>query len=211
MVEVYFYIPAEKASDAVECGIKLSEWYSREAVIDGTVRKCIAALLNPRDEYDKYTSGAYRCLKLEVDSRYCFAADRSLYETGLSDPGVMELYRESIKPIGSYTFGEYRFPEVLVTSTILGENISVWGKMLDTPLLYNNSEELYLSNLMELLRDKHDDMNDTLLYLYFRWLSENGTAERIGGAGVKYAVFRANGPDKVYTFKAPDPGGHYEI
>ncbi|NLK88245.1 MAG: hypothetical protein GX279_12275 [Clostridiaceae bacterium] len=211
MVEVYFYIPANKAGYAVECGLKLSEWYSRETVIDGSSRKCIAALLNPRDEYDKYTSGAYRCLKLEIDPKYCFAADRSLYEAGLSYPQVMELYKASIIPIGNYTFGEYRFPEVLVTSTILGENISVSGKMLDTPVLYENSQELYFNNLMEYLRDEQGDLNDTLLYLYFKWLCDNGKAETIGGFDGAYAVFRANGGQRVYTFRTPDPGGHDEI
>ncbi len=211
LVEVYFYIPADKASYAVECGLKLSEWYSREAVIDGSSRKCISALFNPRDEHEKYTSGSYRCLKLEIDPKYCFAADRSLYEAGLSCPRAMELYKASIMPIGSYTFGEYRFPEVLVTSTILGENISLTGKMLDTPLLYENSQELYFNNLMEFLRDEHSDLNDTLLYLYFKWLCETGKAECISGGDGTYAVFRVNGEQRVYTFRTPDPGGHDEI
>lgn len=211
MVEVYFYIPADKAGYAVECGVKLSEWYSREIVIDGSSRKCIAALLNPRDEYEKYTSGAYRCLKLEVESKYCFAADRSLYEAGLSNPQAMELYKASIMPIGEYTFGGYRFPEVLVTSTILGENISLTGKMLDTPVLYENSQELYLNNLMEQLKDEHCDLNDTLLYLYFRWLCDIGKAECIGGLDGTYAVFRISGEKKVYTFRTPDQGGYDEI
>lgn len=216
MVEVYFHIPAEKAGDAVECGMKLSEWYSRETVIGGTSRKCIAALFNPRDEYEKYTSGAYRCLKLEIEEKYCYAADRSLYEAGLSDPRAMELYRASIIPVGDYSLGEYRFPEVLVTSTILGENISMSGKMLDTPLLYSNSEDLYINNLMEQLRDRHGDLNDTLLYLYFKWLSDNGRVEFIGGGSGTYGVFGTTGAQgedmrRIYTFRTPDPGGHYEI
>jgi hypothetical protein len=211
LVEVYFYVPADKADYAAECGIKLSEWYSRETVIEGSIRKCIAALLNPRDEYDKYTSAEYKCLKLEVGSRYCFAADRSLYEAGLSNPQTMELYKASIVPIDEYTFGEYRLPEVLVTSTILGENISMTGKMLDTPVLYENSQELYLNNMMEHLKAENSDLNDTLLYLYFRWLCDTGKAECIGGLSGTYAVFRVSGEKKVYTFRIPDPGGQDEI
>ena len=211
MVEVYFYMPADKAGHAVECGIKLSEWYSRETVIDGSNRKCIAALLNPRDEYEKYMSGAYRCLKLEIDPKYCFVADRSLYEAGLSYPQAMELYKNSTVPIGNYTFGEYRFPEVLVTSTILGDNISITGKMLDTPVLYENSQELYFNNLMEQLKDEHCDLNDTLLYLYFKWLSDTGKAQCIGGCDGTYTAFRVNGEQRVYSFKTPKPGGHDEI
>lgn len=211
MVEVYFYMPADRADYAVECGIKLSEWYSRETVIDCSSKKCIAALLNPRDEYEKYISSDYRCLKLEVESKYCFVADRSLYEAGQSYPQAMELYKASIVPIGKYTFGDYRFPEVLVTSTILGDNISMSGKMLDTPVLYENSQELYFNNLMEYLRNEHGDLNDTLLYLYFKWLCDTGKAECIGGGEGTSAVFMVNGEQRVYTFRTPTSGGQDEI
>ena len=44
VAEVYFYMPADKMADAVECGIKLSEWYSREVRIGGEVKRCITAL-----------------------------------------------------------------------------------------------------------------------------------------------------------------------
>ncbi len=203
MVEVYFYMPADKANYAVDCGIKVSEWYSRETAIEGNNKKCIAALLNPRDEYDKYISSEYKCLKLEVESRHCFIADRSLYEAGKSYPQAMELYKCSIVPIADYAFGNYRLPEVLVTSTILGEHISVSGKMLDTPVLYDNSQELYFNNLMEQLKEEHDNLNDTLLYLYFKWLSDTGKAQCIGDTDGKYAVFSVTGEQRTYTFVIP--------
>jgi hypothetical protein len=204
-------MPADKAGYAVDCGIKLSEWYSRETLIEGSNKKCIAALLNPRDEYEKYISAGYKCLKLEVESKYCYAADRSLYEAGQSYPQAMELYKNSVVPIENYTFGNYRFPEVLVTSTILGDNISMSGKMLDTPVLYENSQELYFNNLTEQLKEERGDLNDTLLYLYFKWLCESGKAECIGGCDGTYAVFRVNGEQRVYTFRVPAPGGQDEI
>ena len=109
VAEVYFYIPAGRAGDAVDCGIKLSEWFSREINIDGDRRKCITALLNPRDEYEKYTSVEYKCLKLEIPPKYCYVADRSLYEAGCKNRAAMKLYEESVIPILSYKFGEYGF------------------------------------------------------------------------------------------------------
>lgn len=203
MAEVYLYVPAGRAGYAVDCGIKLSEWYNREVYIEGDLQKCITALLNPRDEYDKYISNDYRCLKLEVKSKYCYVADRLLYEAGLSYPEVMEMYGRSIVPIDKYVFGDYRTPEVLITTTILGEYINVTGRMLDSPVLYENSRELYFNDLMERMREEHGDLNDILLYLYFRWLCEAGRAECMGEASDGAAVFVHKGDNRTYTFKIP--------
>ena len=109
---------------------------------------------------------------MEIPPKYCYVADRSLYEAGRGNPEAMKLYEGSIIPVMDYRFGDYRFPEALVTSTVLGEQISVTGKMLDTPVLYTNSQELYLSNLTAQLREEHSDLDDTFLPVL------NGSAAR---------------------------------
>ncbi len=203
VVEVYFYIPAGRAGDAVECGIKLSEWYSREASIDGVMKKCIAALLNPRDEYEKYMSSEYKCLKLEIPQKYCYVADRSLYEAGRRSPEAMDLYQNSIMPVPDYKFGDYRFPEALIITTVQREQISVTGKMLDTPVLYSNSLELYLNNLTAQLKEEDRDLDDTFLYLYFKWLCSQGKADMVCDGTDGPAVFILRENNRPYTFKAP--------
>jgi hypothetical protein len=208
VVEVYFYIPAGQAENAVECGIKLSEWYSREVQVEGTVKKCITALLNPRDDYEKYISPEYKCLRLEVQPKYCHAADSFLYEVGKTYPEVMRLYQDSIVPIEKYVFGSYRLPEALITSTIIGDYVSVSGKGLDTPVLYSNSQDLYFSNLLEDLKEEHDDLNDTLLYFFFKKLCDEGKAECIEHGGGRLAVFTYKRDGRVYTLKIPDMGGY---
>lgn len=208
MAEVYFYIPADQTSNAVECGIKLSEWYSREIEIDGETSRFITALLNPRDDYEKYLSANFKCLKLEVRPKYCRIADSLLYTAGLAFPAVMELYRRSIIPIDRYAFGDYRLPEVLISSTIIGDQISVPGRGLDSPVLYNNSQELYFSNLMESLKDTHEDMNDTLLYLLFKRLCEEGKAQGIEDKSSGLAVFTTENDGRAITLRIPDFGGY---
>ncbi len=208
MVEVYLYLPAEKTDTAVVCGIKLSEWYSREVEIDGEMKKCITALLNPRDDYEKYTSSDFKCLKLEVQPKYCRVADTLLYRAGLSHPEAMELYRRSIMPIENYTFGSYRLPECLITSTILGDQISLPGKGLNSPVLYSNSQELYFNNLLEGMKEEHDDLNDTLLYFFFKKLCEDGKAEGIEDSANGLAVFTYAGGGRTYTLRIPDMGGY---
>jgi hypothetical protein len=208
VVEVYLYLPAEKTDVAVECGIKLSEWYSREVEIDGEIKKCITALLNPRDDYEKYTSAGFKCLKLEVPPKHCRIADTLLYKAGLSHPEAMDLYRHSIMPIEDYTFGSYRLPECLITSTILGDQISLPGKGLDSPVLYSNSQELYFNNLLEGMKEVHDDLNDTLLYFFFKKLCEEGKAKGIEDPTNGLAVFTYAGDGRTYTLKIPDMGGY---
>jgi len=85
MVEVYYYIPKEEVENAVECGLKLSEYFDKEVVIGNTRQKCISALLNPKDDMEKYRSESLRCVKLELPPEYCFVADKYLYEIGLND------------------------------------------------------------------------------------------------------------------------------
>lgn len=204
MVEVYFYMPADQIENAVECGIKLSDWYSREIDLEGLRKKCIAALLNPRDDYVKYMSPAYRCLKLEVQPKYCFVADSLLYEAGRAYPVVMEMYNRSIMPIEKYTFGDYRLPECLITGTVIGEHVSVLGKGLDTPVLYSNSQELYFNNIIEGFREAHDDFNDTLLYHFYRRLCEEGKATGIEDAASGLAIFTDDRDGRAYTLRIPD-------
>ena len=204
MVEVYFYIPAEKAENAVDCGLKLSEWYSREIVLEGERKKCISACLNPRDHYGKYMSPEYRCLKLEVQPKYCLVAESLLYEAGLVYPEVMEKYYSSIVPVEKYVFGSYRLPECLVTGTVIGEHISISGKGLDTPVLYNNSQELYFNNIFEVFRDVHEDLDDTLLYFFFKRLCEEGKASCVEDESSGLAIFTDTRDGRVYTLRIPD-------
>lgn len=206
MVEVYFYMPTEQTENAVECGIKLSEWYSREINFGEERKKCITALLNPRDDHEKYVSSIYSCLKLEVQSKYCFVADSLLYEAGLAYSEVMEMYHQSIMPIGQYTFGIYRHPECLITSTVIGEHINVLGNGLDTPVLYSNSQELYFYNIFEGFREVYDDINDTLLYHFFKRLCDEGKATGIEDTASGLAVFTHSRDGRAYTLRIPDMG-----
>ena len=204
MVEVYFYLPAENVTNAVECGLKLSEWYSREINIEGRPRKCISALLNPRDDMVKYMSPSYKCLKMEIMPKYCYVGDGLLYRTGLENKEAMDMYVNSIVPVEKYSFGHFRLPECLVTSTVIGDHVSVLDKRLDSPVLYNNSEELYVGNIIEDFKEKYDNFNDALLYLLFIKLAEAGRYRIINGEESGVAVFVGNSGGRIYTIRIPD-------
>jgi hypothetical protein len=206
MVEVYYYIPVNKAENAVACGIKLSEWYDREAGIEGNVKRCISTLLNPRDDYEKYISPDYKCLKLEIMSKYCFAADKFLYNAVITFPEIMEIYKRSIIPIEKYNFGLYRLPECLVTSTIISDFVSVLDKRLDSPILFGSSEDLYMNNIIESYKETHSDFTDAMLYSFYSRLAEEGKVRCMEDVRSGTAIFIDERDGRTYTLKIPEMG-----
>jgi hypothetical protein len=204
MVEVYYYLPVNEVDNAVECGLKLSKWFEKEVVIHGESKKCITAFLNPKDDIEKYRSPDLKCVKLELEEKYCFVADKFLYQVGLNFQKAMELYNESILPIEKYIFGSYRLPECLVTSTIIMGQVLVMDKRMDSPILFDNSEELYMNNIIETNKEEYDDFNDAMLYAFYCRLAETGRIIRIEDEKNKIAVFFDKLKGKTYTIKVPD-------
>jgi hypothetical protein len=204
MVEVYFYMPVNEVGNAVECGMKLSQWFDKEVQINGENRKCIAAFLNPKDDMYKYKSTDLRCVKLQLDAKYCFVGDKFLYQVGVNIPKALELFNQSIIPIEKYIFGSYRIPECLVLSTIIAGQIEVLDKRLDSPVLFGNSEELYINNIIETYREEYDDFNDAMLYSFYSKLVDAGKMEIIQDADKKIAVFMDKEKEKNYTIMVPD-------
>lgn len=204
MVEVYFYMPVNEVENAVECGVKLSQWFDKEVQINGENRKCIAAFLNPKDDMDKYKCTDLKCVKLQLDAKYCFVGDKFLYQVGVNIPKALELFNQSIIPIEKYIFGSYRIPECLVLSTIIAGQIEVLDKRLDSPVLFGNSEELYINNIIETYREEYDDFNDAILYSFYSKLVDLGKMEIIEDAYKKIAVFMDKEKGKNYTIMVPD-------
>lgn len=204
MVDVYYYVPAGNVNEAVECGLKLSVWFDKEVLIEGELKKCFSGLLNPKDDLEKYNSDKLKCVKLEVPKEYCFVGDKYLYLVGLKYPDVMDLYIKSIIPVEKYTFGSYRLPECLVTCTVIGGHISLLDKRIDLPVLFDSSEELYINNIMEILKEEHKNFYDTLLYYFYCRLAEMQKIDTIEDDERKTAVFVNRGDGRVIIVKVPD-------
>lgn len=204
MIEVYYYVPAEELDDVVDCGLKLSKWYDKEITIDGSTRKCITAFLNPKDDIEKYNSKDLRCVKLEIAPNYCYVSDGCLYITAGYSREAMELYLDSIVPIEKYIFGSYRLPECLVTSTVIGGSIAVLDKRRDSPVLFNNSEELYVNNILEFYKERHPSYFDAMMYYFYKELVKKGRMDIIESQGSAIAVFKDKEDGKVYTVRIPN-------
>lgn len=206
MVEVYYYLPVNEVENAVECGIKLSRWFDMEVEINGDTKKCIAAYLNPKDDIEKYKSTDLKCVKLELDPRYCLVADKFLYNVSTTFPEALELFNQSVMPIEKYIFGSYRIPVCLVLSTIIAGQVEVLDKRLDSPVLFGSSEELYINKIVEAYREEYDDFNDAILYSFYCKLVEAGKMEVLEDTEKKIAIFIDKEKGKNYTIMIPDMG-----
>lgn len=205
MIDVYYYIEKEKAKDAVSCGLKLSEWSDRTVLIGREHKKCLTALLNPKDDMGKYGSDELTCLKMHVESRFCYVAERSLYIAGQKSEKLMKLYLESIVPSGNYIFGQYRFPECLLITTMIGGNIKILNRRIDSPRLCENSKDLYVNNMAEHFREKHKDFNNDILYYFLmNTAHEDQTLEVLTDEeeGITFFVDALTG--KVFTIGTPN-------
>ncbi|MFA6308778.1 MAG: hypothetical protein WC677_03405 [Clostridia bacterium] len=203
MADVFYYVSNIEVSNSVSCGLKLSEWGEKEVRVEGITRNCIRALLNPKDDIDKYKSDNFKCLRLDIKLRHCFVADSMLYRAGEENPEVMELYNESIVPAENYVFGTYRIPECLITSTVLSDQIEVLDKRIDLPILYDNSEDLYETNLIENYREEYGNFNDIMLYTFNLRLVEEGKVSMINDEKNGIAIFKNNRSKNIFTVKIP--------
>lgn len=208
MAEVYFYVPTKDSEHIVECGLKLSQFFEREVLIENTNKKCFSALLNPKDDMVKFNDESLKCIKLDLPSEYCFVADKYLYEVALNIPELMEFYYKSIIPVKNYKFGLYRLPECLVTTTVIPGQISILNKPQDIPVLFNCSEELYINNLIEINKDLYSDFDDIALYHFYTKLVEHKkNIRKIVDKNTRIAIFIDEddvGNGKVHVIKIPE-------
>jgi hypothetical protein len=162
---------------------------------------CFSGLINPKDDLELYKSTDFSCLKLQVKSEKCFIADRFVYEN--SQGQDMELYYKTIIPLEKYMFGSYRLPECLITTTILAGEASVLNKKMDSPVLYSNSEELYINNILQELREQYAEIDDSLLYYFFNKLADLAKLNKIQNDNTGTSVF-INEIGRTYCIKKPD-------
>jgi len=200
MLEVYYYVKSEDVSNIIDCGLKLSTFHNKEVIIGEEKKLCFSGLINPKDDFELYKSTSFSCLKLQVKSEKCFIADRFIYETAQSQN--MELYYKTIVPIEQYMFGKYRLPECLITTTILAGEASILDKRMDSPVLYSNSEELYINNILQELREQFVETDDSLLYYFFDKLADLGKLDKIENSNTGKSVFK-NESGKTYCVKTP--------
>lgn len=205
MLDSYVFVHRDSLDEIEGCGMKLSKWADRSVSINGEEKKYISSYLNPRDNMVKYKSQDYKVVKLEIDMRYCYVAEGFFMDfNSASDLGSL-LYAESIIPARDYVFGMYRKPECLIAKTILPEEMIIQSESgLSFPLFYENSQGLYLSKLMEGLREENQSFDDQVLYYYFDSLTKMGKVKKEVGTDRKTAVFSLNNGSRPIVLTLSD-------
>lgn len=181
---VYYYIPKKKAKDTILCGLKLSKWYDTEFDIKGFKGKAISCLLTPKDEKKKYKSKDYVCIKIDRDIEGLYVIEKLFSE--MNDKAN---YINSLIPAKDYKLGMYRKPRILITETIFCDDISKLNKKMDFPVMYENSEKLYLENVFSFFKDDNTFYDKALL----GYFSKNMDKFVIDERNDKYTVYSYKG------------------
>ena len=155
MLNIFYYVKTNELDDILDYGIKLSENYTRKIAINGAEKLFLTGLLNPKDELDKFNSETYTCLKLNLNIVTLKVAESTLYGS--------KYYEDTIIPFTEYELGQYMQPEVLISMSILPEIIEEINYFIDEPLLYDNSKELYVNNLIEKISNELNNSQDVIL------------------------------------------------
>ncbi|MDP4183497.1 MAG: hypothetical protein Q8942_20710, partial [Bacillota bacterium] len=77
-------------------------------------------------------------------------------------------------------------------------------KRLDSPILYDNSEELYVNNIIESYKEEHDDFQDALIYSFYSKLAEEKGFEMLSDSQKKIAIVIDKKRGKYFSIKIPD-------
>lgn len=137
MATIYFYVDSSKLSKALSFGIKLSENFSNTVPINGLEKRVFVGLLNPKDDIKKYNSDNYTCIKVNLYPEQCYVLNEvSLIIT--PKDGDYHLI-----PLNEYIYGTYENPRVIFNTSILPEQIELINDVIDEPLLFDNSKDLY--------------------------------------------------------------------
>ncbi len=160
---IYYYSKDENLQIYLKYGIRLSKNFDIELNLNGYVKPFLIGLLNPKDDKQKYNSNEYTCLKLDMINTHCKIIDSNMindYEGQVISP----------IPIDEYIFGTYKNPIVLIDTSIISDKISIYNKIIDIPILFDNSEDFYyelkvkkmmgenpIKDIYELLKNSKED------------------------------------------------------
>lgn len=150
---LYLYVLKEKANNCFKYGMKLSEYTNVIVENRYTSKKGILAFFSPKDT-SLYLNENYDILRINIldETLKLFVYDNNNENTNI---------KLDISNLKDYNLGDYQNPQIIISSSILPENIFKYNKILDVPLLFNTSNELYNNKKEEILYQ--ENLNITYL------------------------------------------------
>ena len=160
MQDLYIYLDKNVASDCLKYGIKLSEFGNKVLTLTDGEKSGILAYLAPKDS-SLYSDDNYECIRVNTTGLSAIVYNKVCENT--------DLIGNYTKSIEDYKAGDYENPEAIITSSILSDNLSHYNKILDKPLLVQNSREYYyekcINEIMETDMFSKYELYQTLLIL----------------------------------------------
>lgn len=161
MENLFIYVENEKAEDCLKYGIKLSEYANKIIAFNNIEKKGITAYLTPKDS-ELYDNNMFTCLRISTNG-----LNAIIYNKVFEDNN--DLLNTNYCNFYDYKLADYEDPIGMIYSTILPENIFLYNKILDLPLIIENSKEYFydkcVSDLIENDRFTKFELYQTLLLL----------------------------------------------
>lgn len=160
MQDIYLYVEKNIANDCLKYGIKLSEHEDRVLNLKESSRRGIQAFLSPKDS-PLYQDENFECIRVLTNGLSAIVFNKVCENTDLIDDFVVN--------IENYTIGDFEWPEVIICSSIMPDNLFEYNKILDKPLLVQNSREFYyekcINEILETDMFSKYELYQTLLIL----------------------------------------------
>lgn len=111
-------------------------------------KRVFVGLLNPKDDMFKYQSKEFTCLKVSLYPEQCYVIN----EVSL----IITPKEYDLIPLNDYIYGSLESPRVIFNTSILPEQIEVLDDVMDEPILYDNSKDLFYKLRVNRLIDELD-------------------------------------------------------
>lgn len=135
MKALYLYIPNKDVNKCIKYGIKLSEYSNKIIKLNNAQKKGIIAFLSPKDSNFFNNEKEFTCLKINTRGLNVIVYNNLIFNTDID--------KDFICDINKYSTGDYEEPLALICSSILPEHINIYNKIIDSPLIVDNSKEFY--------------------------------------------------------------------
>lgn len=134
MKYLYIYVQNKYLDDVIKYGMKLSEFSNKLLKISDIQKAGITAFLSPKDS-ELYYETDFSCIKILTDN-----INGVIYNKTCDNSYLLN---DFICDISNYEIGHFEEPVAFITSTILPENIQLYNKIQDVPLVIENSKQFY--------------------------------------------------------------------
>lgn len=145
MESIYLYIENDKIDFILKYGIKLSEYVNKILLFRDVEKKGVIAYLAPKDSI-LYSNENYTCLRILIDGLNVLVYNKICEKN--------EILKDFTCDIKKYNVGDYEDPIALICSSILPENIFLYNKLIDYPILIDSSREYYYEKFISESLDK---------------------------------------------------------